>query len=480
MGEIFRQEARAQPLEFTGERWTTAAHGQIEIEHLHRYLLARDWCRGKDVLDIACGEGYGTALLAQTARRVIGIDIDIATVVHAAAQYARPNLRYIAGDARGIPLAAASVDIVVSFETLEHFSEQEAFLAEIRRIMRPDGVLVISTPDSDVYSPVGGAANTYHLRELSREEFGRLLSRQFRHVTVSAQRALVGSAIVPRDAGPGLAAAVTFERRDDRHLERSDGLPRGVYLLACASDRPITAPIGPSLYIHSHQADRAEAELDVARLQAERTDALGEIGRQAEQIVELTRARDAATAAAAAARGEVELAAQKAAGMEAEIARLRGALVQAEEDMWQRAGAAETMQAEIAALRETLRGVEQRLRQDAEEAVRIRADTADARQTVEEALRAAEDAAGKVQGLDAEIASLESALATARQVGRAALEAIAISHPISMRVETRSRSRLILRRLLGFRSHHRSDRSNPPVAVPPVALGESLPARAAR
>ena len=478
MGEIFRQEAPAQPLEFTGERWTTAAHGQIEIEHLHRYLLARDWCRGKDVLDIACGEGYGTALLAQTARRVIGIDIDIATVVHAAAQYARPNLRYIAGDARGIPLAAASVDIVVSFETLEHFSEQEAFLAEIRRIMRPDGVLVISTPDSDVYSPVGGAANTYHLRELSREEFGRLLSRQFRHVTVSAQRALVGSAIVPRDAGPGLAAAVTFERRDDRHLERSDGLPRGVYLLACASDRPITAAVGPSLYIHSHQADRAEAELDLARLQAERTDALAEIGRQAEQIVELTRARDAATAAAA--RGEVELAAQKAAGMEAEIARLRGALVQAEEDMWQRAGAAETMQAEIAALRETLRGVEQRLRQDAEEAVRIRADTADARQTVEEALRAAEDAAGKVQGLDAEIASLESALATARQVGRAALEAIAISHPISMRVETRSRSRLILRRLLGFRSHHRSDRSNPPVAVPPVALGESLPARAAR
>ena len=166
--------------------------------------------------------------------------------------------------------------------------------------------------------------------------------------------------------------------------------------------------------------------------------------------------------------------------MESEIARLRGALAQAEEDMWQRAGAAETMQAEIAALRESLLGVEQRLRQDAEEAVRIRADTADARQTVEEALRAAEDAAGKVQGLEAEIASLESALATARQVGRVALEAIAISHPISMRVETPSRSRQILRRLPGFRSHRRSDRSNSPVAVPPAALGESLPARAAR
>ena len=464
MGEIFRQESPAQPLEFTGERWTTAVHGQIEIEHLHRYLLARDWCRGKDVLDIACGEGYGTALLAQTARRVIGIDVDRATVAHAAAQYARPNLSYVAGDARGIPLAAASVDVVVSFETLEHFAEQELFLAEVGRVMRPDGVLVISTPDSDVYSPVGGAANTYHFRELSREEFSRLLSRQFRHVTVSAQRALVGSAIMPRDGAPGLAAPVTFERRDDRHLERSDGLPRGVYLLACASDRPITEAIGPSLYIHSHQADR---EGDRIRLQAE-------------EIAALTHARDAATAEADAARGEVELAAQKAAAMEAEIARLLGALAHAEDDMWQRAGAAETMQAEIAALRESLLGVEQRLRQDAEEAVRIRADTTEARQTVEEALRAAEDAACKVQGLEAEIASLESALATARQVGRAALEAMAVSHPIPMPDATPSRSRQLLRRLLGFRSHRQSDRSNPPVAVSPASLGESLPARAAR
>ena len=99
-------------------------------------------------------------LLAQAAHRAIGIDIDRATVAHAAAQYARPNLRYVAGDARSIPLAAASVDIVVSFETLEHFAEQEAFLAEVHRVMRPGGVLVISTPDSDVYSPVGANANT--------------------------------------------------------------------------------------------------------------------------------------------------------------------------------------------------------------------------------------------------------------------------------------------------------------------------------
>src|SRR4051794_17027112 len=104
--------------------------------------------------------------------------------------------------------------------------------------------------------------------------------------------------------------------------------------------------------------------------------------------------------------------------------------------MWQRAGAAETMQAEIAALRETLSEVEHQLRRDAEEAVRIRADTAEARQAVEEALRAAEDGAVKVRGLETEIAALESALATARQVGRAALEAMAASQPAVVALKT--------------------------------------------
>jgi hypothetical protein len=415
-------------------------------------------------------------LLAQVAGRVTGIDIDPATVAHAATQYARGNLRYIAGDARSIPLAAASVDVVVSFETLEHFAEQEAFLGEIRRVMRPDGVLVISTPDSDVYSPVGGLPNTYHLRELSREEFGRLLSRHFRHITVSAQRALVGSAIMPRDAGSGLPGPVTFERRDDRHLERSDGLPRGVYLLACASDRPIAAPVGPSLYIHSHQADRPEG-LSLAHLQAERDHALAEIGRQADQIAELTHARDAATASA---RGEAEMARQAAAAMEAEIARLRGALAQAEEAMWQRAGAAETMQTEIAALRETLSEVEYQLRRDAEEAVRIRADTAEAHQTVAEALQAAEDGAVKVRGLEAEIAALESALRTARQVGRAALDAMAARQPEAVALKTPGASWQMIRRFLGLRSRRRLGPSSAVVSVSPASLGESLPARAAR
>lgn len=258
MGEIFALTKPRNALQFTGERWTSAARGQIEVEHLHRYLVARDLCRGKDVLDIACGEGYGAAMLAQVAQRVVGIDVDRAAVAHAAAEYAGANLHYIAGDARRIPLATGSLDVVVSFETLEHFAEQEEFLAQLARILRPDGVLIISTPDSDVYSPIGGPANHYHVRELSREEFAATLSAHFSDVAILGQRALTGSAIIPRPAGAPETAPVTYERRDDAHFERSLGLPRPMYLIACASNGPLTGIPGSSIYVHASQVESTE------------------------------------------------------------------------------------------------------------------------------------------------------------------------------------------------------------------------------
>src|SRR5260370_39543138 len=105
MGEIFKSERPPIPFFFTGERFTSAAVGQIEIEHMHRYLFARDLCRRKDVLDVASGEGYGTALLAQVARRVVGIEIEPTVVAHAQKTYSRDNLHYVVGDARSLPIA---------------------------------------------------------------------------------------------------------------------------------------------------------------------------------------------------------------------------------------------------------------------------------------------------------------------------------------------------------------------------------------
>jgi GT2 family glycosyltransferase/SAM-dependent methyltransferase len=268
MGEIFEREKPGASLEFTGERLTSSTDGQIEIEHFHRYFLARELCRGKDVLDVASGEGYGAALLSQVARSVTGVEISTDAVEHATRYYARPNLRFARGDARSIPLADQSVDVVVSFETIEHFYEQEAFVGEVRRVLRPVGVFVVSTPERDVYSPYDSPANKYHKREISGEELYELLGRSFPHVAIMLQRPMVGSAMLPTVGAGNDGPPLTFERRGDLHFEASPGFPRPLYVVAVASDDPVVLP-RVSLYIDtSHLAFREHVVAELRRKEA--------------------------------------------------------------------------------------------------------------------------------------------------------------------------------------------------------------------
>jgi SAM-dependent methyltransferase len=260
MGEIFRRETAEHPEPFTGERLTTAIGGQVQIEHYHRYLFARSFVRGLDVLDVASGEGYGSALLAQVARSVVGVEYSEPTVRGAVGNFVRPNLRFLRADARALPLADACVDAVVSFETIEHFDRQDEFLREIRRVLRPDGRFIVSTPDRDVYSPAGSAANPFHVHELSRLEFASLLHGAFRHVLLTQQRALIGSALLG-EAG-STAPPLVFDRRGETHFESCVGLPRAPYVIAVASDRE-PPPLPPSLYI-----DRGDLGTEQTRLRA--------------------------------------------------------------------------------------------------------------------------------------------------------------------------------------------------------------------
>lgn len=295
MGEIFERVAPVQSLAWTGERLTSETGGQVEIEHLHRYFFARTLCRGLDVLDIASGEGYGAALLAQTARSVVGVEISTDAVEHARATYVRPNLRYEVGDARVIPLADASVDAVVSFETIEHFFEHDQFIAEVKRILRPDGCLIISSPERDTYSPVGAEPNPFHVHELTRNEFGSLLQQNFRHVTLYGQRPLLGAALVPEGTIGEMAPFLTFERRNGQLFEVSEGLPRAIYLVAVASDTPKLTCQG-SLYIETAAVEgifsnAQAAQEQIASLTARLTDegayaqrVQGELNRRDEQL----------------------------------------------------------------------------------------------------------------------------------------------------------------------------------------------------
>jgi SAM-dependent methyltransferase len=251
MGELIHREAAVAPLPFVGERLTAAISGQVEIEHYHRYLLAREFCRDLDVLDVASGEGYGTALLAQVARTAVGIEIDAEVVAAARVEFRQPHLKYEQGDARNIPLPDASVDVAVSFETLEHFAEQEKFLSELRRVLRPSGLLIISTPDRDIYSSVNTPPNPYHASELTRAEFESALLQHFTFVSLASQRAIIGSVIISAARDAPVRA---YEKRSDTLIEGDDNLMRAPYLIALASNAELPS-LPHTIYVYRSDLD---------------------------------------------------------------------------------------------------------------------------------------------------------------------------------------------------------------------------------
>ena len=285
MGENFARRSSDSRVDFTGERMTPDHSGQAEFEHLHRYFFAREFCQDRDVLDVAAGEGYGSAYLAQKARTVVGVELSAEMVAHAAASYMQPNLTFRQGDARRLEFAADSFDVVTSFETIEHFLEQEAFLDEVRRVLRPNGVFIVSSPNRDVYSPPGSSANPFHAKELCRDEFEALLRPRFGHCDFYSQRPMTGTALLAEPAGVARGSSRTFERRGDRHFEASCGLPRAPFVLAVGSNAPIATGFD-SVYIETSDTEGAVRKL---------TARMGEL---AEQIDRLEQQRDAAIRAA--------------------------------------------------------------------------------------------------------------------------------------------------------------------------------------
>src|SRR5208283_2387821 len=195
--------------EFTGERFLPSCSGEIAYEHWHRYAFARRFVQGKRVLDAACGEGYGTALLGAFAKSAVGIDVDLATINHASATYGEgTRVRFMPTSCTGLPLPSASLDVIVSFETIEHLSgeEQPDMLSEFARVLAPDGLLVISSPNKRLYSDARDYVNPYHLRELYRDELSQLLGRRFPAQRWYHQRLAYWSGIWSEPpAAPGVA-----------------------------------------------------------------------------------------------------------------------------------------------------------------------------------------------------------------------------------------------------------------------------------
>jgi SAM-dependent methyltransferase len=238
-------------VKFTGERYTPGLDWpDVSCEHWHRYLWAAGQVAGLRVLDLACGEGYGSALLARTAARVTGIDSSADAIAHAARTYRAANLRFVQGRAGHVPIAEEScVDVIVSFETIEHLDaeEQRRLIAEARRLLQPSGVLLISTPEPAHYN-VGREPNVHHVHELGRAEFEALLRGAFRHVSFLGQRVYPASYLWPLDATPQVTREHQLRSDEQGYRPVEDDAKCPMYVVARCSDAP-GAPAEASLLL---------------------------------------------------------------------------------------------------------------------------------------------------------------------------------------------------------------------------------------
>jgi 2-polyprenyl-3-methyl-5-hydroxy-6-metoxy-1,4-benzoquinol methylase len=158
----------------------TLAWEFYRVEHQQRYEWASKYCAGKDILDVACGVGYGSEILAlEGAANVIGLDVSFEAVAFGGAKQSSPAI-FLNADASHLPFDSGTFDVVVSFETIEHLPHPELFLAEVSRVLKSGGLCICSSPNLDFMPSTGHKEdNPFHLSEMSYADFNRLFIKHF-------------------------------------------------------------------------------------------------------------------------------------------------------------------------------------------------------------------------------------------------------------------------------------------------------------
>jgi 2-polyprenyl-3-methyl-5-hydroxy-6-metoxy-1,4-benzoquinol methylase len=204
----------------------------IDAEHRGRYWWAAQIAAGKDVLDVACGTGYGTSILRSAgAASVTAADVDPSAVAAAAGRLG-DGATVLRADLRELPLEDDSFDLVVCWETIEHVEEGERAIAELRRVLRPDGLLLISSPNPAVYPP----GNEHHVHEYSADELVRMVGERFSNLAVHRQHAWLAAVI---ESAEGMVRSASASEEPIPCPTRAiDALREGeeTYALIAASD----------------------------------------------------------------------------------------------------------------------------------------------------------------------------------------------------------------------------------------------------
>jgi len=220
----------------TEERFNPKEHESniIIFEHWHRYHYASNFTKNLQVLDIASGSGYGSYLLAKNAKHVYGIDISEEAIQHSSNNYKLSNLDYLQGSITSIPLNSNSLDIVVSFETIEHIDEvsQKQALNEIKRVLKDDGILIMSTPnlDSPYYKNVD---NEFHIKEFYFKEYEKFLSQYFSNIEFLGQSFYTASQILANSTNVDLKET---SLRNIEQLNRVD-VQNQKFIISISSDK---------------------------------------------------------------------------------------------------------------------------------------------------------------------------------------------------------------------------------------------------
>jgi SAM-dependent methyltransferase len=268
VGDLDTTQTDLSPERFDPERTPGTL---VEAEHRARYWCASQWAAGKRVLDAGCGTGYGLAmLLAEGPESVTGVDLSEEAMADAG-RLLGEQAELVRADVRDLPFDDDTFDLVVCFEVIEHVERQRDALDELKRVLRPSGVLLISSPNRDVYPP----GNPHHVREYRPEELQAELEERFENVKLYRQHPWLASALLPDESlaadEPRQVLAAAVGERLDPGSE--------TYTVAVAGDTPLSTPPGivvigddfevrwwheqlDRLGIEAHRSAREAAELE--------------------------------------------------------------------------------------------------------------------------------------------------------------------------------------------------------------------------